>query len=330
MNDKHQFEQYLKNPQHLNAESIELLEALTDEFPYCQSLQLLYVKNLKEEGSDLFHKQLNRAATAASNRIILRELLYNDIEIPTLEDVTPQLANDEVHFEEDEHVSIDDEIAEEKIDPREFAYMPDDSSEEESVTSEEDPSDSEVQTSVREELFNKVRGKLDELNAEKRRIELMIAEEESRFMDDHDRDEIEATTEETEDDSPKYESVYDEIIEELKKDPREVRDYFDDVENSIPQELNKKTDKMELIDKFIREEPSIGRSTTPTSFFDPDENASKSLEQHDDMVSETLAKINLQQGKIAQAIKIYEKLSLKFPEKSAYFAAQINKIKEIT
>lgn len=46
----------------------------------------------------------------------------------------------------------------------------------------------------------------------------------------------------------------------------------------------------------------------------------------DDVVTEQFAKILLLQGHKSKAIEIYNKLSLKFPEKSVYFADQINKI----
>jgi hypothetical protein len=46
----------------------------------------------------------------------------------------------------------------------------------------------------------------------------------------------------------------------------------------------------------------------------------------DNIASESLAKILAKQGKIDDAIEIYRKLALKFPKKSAYFEAEIEKL----
>lgn len=90
---------------------------------------------------------------------------------------------------------------------------------------------------------------------------------------------------------------------------------------------NKSVNPFDIIEKFIREEPRI--SPQKAEFFSPINVARMSVIDDEDFVSETLAKIYVQQGKYAKALKAYENLILKYPEKNAYFAAQILKIKEL-
>ena len=106
-------------------------------------------------------------------------------------------------------------------------------------------------------------------------------------------------------------------MEEEKKRKKEVK------AEEVPQ---KKLSRKELIDKFIAENPSISRPRA--EFYNPISMAQNSIIDKGDIVSETLAKIYLKQGYLDKAIEIYEKLSLLIPEKSIYFAAQIEKIKE--
>lgn len=83
--------------------------------------------------------------------------------------------------------------------------------------------------------------------------------------------------------------------------------------------------KTEIIDKFIAENPQISRPKQ--EFYDPMVVAQTSVLDKENIISETLATIYLNQGYVDKAISMYEKLSLKNPEKSVYFAELINKAK---
>ncbi len=81
-----------------------------------------------------------------------------------------------------------------------------------------------------------------------------------------------------------------------------------------------------IIDKFLKEDPTI-KPPKPEQI-DNENKAKKSAEDHYDLVSETLAKIYIEQMLYHKAIDTYKKLSLKYPEKSRYFADLIQSIEK--
>jgi hypothetical protein len=83
--------------------------------------------------------------------------------------------------------------------------------------------------------------------------------------------------------------------------------------------------KTEIIDKFIAENPQISRPKQ--EFYNPMTVAQASVVDKENIISETLATIYLNQGYVEKAISVYQKLSLKNPEKSVYFAELIEKAK---
>jgi len=81
--------------------------------------------------------------------------------------------------------------------------------------------------------------------------------------------------------------------------------------------------RVDLIDRFIENNPSIQP-------LDKDLKPQKGLKivlENQGLMTETLAKVYLEQKKYNSAIKAYKILILKYPEKSGFFADQIKKIK---
>ncbi|MFL9843823.1 tetratricopeptide repeat protein [Flavobacterium rhizosphaerae] len=84
--------------------------------------------------------------------------------------------------------------------------------------------------------------------------------------------------------------------------------------------------KLELIDKFIDNNPKIApvkNSPSPTANVLPQSGDAPAL------MTETLARVYLEQKKYTKAIQAYEILILKYPEKSAFFAHRISEIKDL-
>jgi tetratricopeptide (TPR) repeat protein len=133
-------------------------------------------------------------------------------------------------------------------------------------------------------------------------------------------------------------NTYYSIEELLKKETEEINlnEYKSFVEwlklanESKIKNLKQKSKKMEIISKFIETNPKIekienkDKQETPKS----EMNSSKK-EELNNIVSETLAKIYVEQKFFDSAIEVYKKLHLIFPEKKTYFATRIKEVKKL-
>lgn len=107
----------------------------------------------------------------------------------------------------------------------------------------------------------------------------------------------------------------------------QIADYTPDDNDEILQpSAAELSESMRLIENFLQnQEPNMETETAPT--VDHKEIEERSAAD-DEIVTETFADILLSQNKFESAIDIFSKLILKFPEKSTYFAARIEKVKE--
>ncbi|MBT0606759.1 hypothetical protein [Aequorivita echinoideorum] len=95
---------------------------------------------------------------------------------------------------------------------------------------------------------------------------------------------------------------------------------------------DEKERKFELIDKFIQENPKILPSENIKNNDKTDLPKSQTnlhLQPTDSLMTETLAKVYLQQKNYKKAIQAYKILILKNPEKSGFFADQIRAIEKL-
>jgi hypothetical protein len=135
-------------------------------------------------------------------------------------------------------------------------------------------------------------------------------------------------------------SEYDTIdFDLLSFDQPDVFDLLDEPETTpepadIPQQQvrmdSKEREKVDLIEQFIKINPTI----PPRIENFPEQNehfrlVDEPLNDNDEFITETLSRIYLKQGHYQKAIDSFKRLSLKFPEKSAYFAQQIEEIKKL-
>ena len=92
-----------------------------------------------------------------------------------------------------------------------------------------------------------------------------------------------------------------------------------------------KKEQIEIINNFIEKEPIISKkissdTVVPKKKIEDLSEASTNLS--DDVVSETLAKLMIKQGRKIKAIEIYKKLIWKFPQKKTYFVEIIEALKK--
>ena len=115
---------------------------------------------------------------------------------------------------------------------------------------------------------------------------------------------------------------------ERKKAKRTFLDWLDQDEKPSITLSKSKGAQWEVIDSFIENNPKISSSKEMS----PAKNinlAKKQTFDKEELMTETLAEILVQQKKYKKAVKAYKILSLKYPEKNTFFASQINEIKRL-
>jgi tetratricopeptide (TPR) repeat protein len=255
----------LDDPSVLNERTLGELREILDEYPYFESAQLLYMRNLQLENNFRFSAQLKICAVYSTDRTILYHLLNPGPQKKSVPDHSLEISIESIH----------------------------------QIPATLELSDSE------------------DVDKDRNDIPEPVLTDGHPVSEHHDLLNFEMS-----------ESAYK--LEGLDEDAEiPLSELVKEISHQTPKkeigEVPRKKDN--LIDRFIKDNPAFSVKQTDNSGIS--EKINKQLDgigDSDEFITETLARIYVKQGLFQKAIKAFEKLSLKYPEKSVYFARQIEEV----
>ena len=288
---KNDFIYYLSHPENLDATSIGALEKLVNEYPYFQAGRMLYLKNLHNENSIDYEKNLHiTSAYAPSGKV-----LYNLIKKSKGEQQV---------------------MGEQQVNSRSTA-----SEQPETVFPKEEPV-----YILKEVTIEKGNDEFDELEI----LEKEMLREAYRTS---------MTVDLLREDEGKSQISKAAVQPQTLNLKRETNSYsFNDwlkvvngqtPESAIEEKEVQKRHSNQLIDDFLLDQTARSEPKPKAEFYSAETMAKKSIQDDETFVSETLASIYLKQGNLPKALRAYEILIVKYPEKLHIFAPLLEKIKKL-
>ncbi|MDC7994303.1 hypothetical protein [Altibacter sp. HG106] len=283
----------LAHPQEIDESHMKALETVVEKFPYFQSARALQLKGLKNQGSYLYNEALKKTAAHTTDRDILFDYI-------TSEEFVQNKISEQI-LQHDPSVNEIEVIAE------------------------------NVSEAVSVDLDNKMKAELKKaeaiLNPE------LFERKVASVVDLTETPTSETTATEKPSDTVKPEAPlpftkadthsFAEWLKLTKAEPIE-REETTGAEDENEEE---KARKFALIDKFIQETPKLEPTSRPS---EGNKNLAKPFTKpQESLMTETLAKVYLQQKNYKKAIQAYKILILKNPEKSGFFADQIRAIEKL-
>jgi len=307
---------YISNPAALTLADAPDLKTLSEKHPYAAVFSLLYLTALANGKSVDLDTALQQHAYRLNDRAQLYQLISTSGQ------------------------TVSEAIIPESIEPIETPQ-------ETAPTIEPEETISEILTLENEELLEPVS------EAEKEQETLVESAVSANFDTITEAFTLEQHFDISESEAPIIELTQEEPVEEVVIEPTETEPEPEVAPEIIPQVKHETGEKRsftswlnssglkttpevpktpgkrkveEIIEHFIKEEPTISRGKT--EFFSPPKKAKESLDEETIPVSETLAKIYAAQGNYPKAIHVYHQLMLAFPEKKLLFAVRIDELKK--
>ncbi len=306
--EKTDFIHTLQNPQVITHQQTEAVKSIIDKFPYFQSARAIYLKGLKDQSSIEYNQELKITAAHTTDRSILFDFITSEAFIQNkisqfIKQNTAHLKGLDVSIEDisvEKSVTIDDALKQQikdtdgVLDPA--LFQPKEARPKKVSTFILD--ESEIIENVTEETKTQEASADDILNLGK---PLQFDKRESHSFNEW----LKLT---------RFKPI------DRKQEKEEAL-----IEIKTSEALEKEK-KFELIDKFISENPKI----SPKKPLTQKGNLAKAqMIQPESLMTETLARIYVEQKNYKKAIQSYKILSLKYPEKSSFFANQIKAVEQL-
>ena len=302
------FTYLLRDPKAVQTEAqTGQLEELIENYPWFQAARAMQLYGLKQLNSYKYNQALKTTAACTADREVLFDLI-------TSEEFIPNRIADAISGQ---HALADQEIISEEV-------IPNPGRDTDMIQKEEDsplPRNTEEADKILDpKLFRSKDPEMD------KNLELAKAEAKEKLK-------IGSPLEFTRDERHSF-SQWLQLTQmapragqqgagktaEIENQP-ETREAGSDRETDSDREK-----KFELIDRFIADNPKIKPGDTDT----PKVDISQSLKiDKKQLMTETLARVYLEQGKFKKAIQAYRILILKYPEKSSFFADQIKAVEKL-
>ncbi len=301
----HELTYLLQHPEAVTASQVDALSTQIKAFPYFQPLRALYLKGLKQKESYKYNNALKITAAYTADRSVLFD--YITSEVFNQNEISEQIKHNSEHIKSIEVNAVDDisihksvfiddalkehiKATEGVLDPDLFKAKP---------IPRPRIEDSKIEDSI-------ISVDVKNITAEKK---LKIGEPlEFNKSENHSFTEWLKIT------------SFKPIVRDNVDVENEIKNVIDHTSTTPLQH------KLAIIDKFISDNPKIkpiSSNAPKPKLVNNDEDVSDSL------MTETLARIYLEQKNYDKAIQSYKILSLKYPEKSSFFADQIKLVKEL-
>ncbi|NNC61902.1 MAG: hypothetical protein HKO11_06180 [Eudoraea sp.] len=280
------------------------LEEVVKEYPYFQAARALQLKGLKNLNSFRYNNALKATAAYTADRDVLFDLitspefLQNSI-ADTISGKTEKLEAQEVEAEE---------VIAEKESPAALLQESADAPLPRNTRDAEDILDPSLFTSKDPEIDKEIAQKKAKA-AEELELGQPLAftkKEKHSFLE-------------------WLQLSSSKPIESRIKSKEQKADIPENMEFPIAEESEKKK-KFDLIDRFLEDNPKIIPQEQDSSKVDIRESTKINSEE---LMTATLARVYLEQKKYKKALQAYKILSLKYPEKSSFFASRIKAVKQL-